>query len=287
MQKELQTPEVVEEALTHISRIATLPAIAGKILSLVDDENVTAGDLEKLISGDPVLSARVLKVVNSTFYGMPSTIGSIRHAVVVLGFDALRNIALAASMSRFFKGSLGQIGFNIEDIWLHSAAVAVAARMIGAQTDVDPSECFLVGIVHDIGMVVQMQARTDEFAMLVEAFRAGEIGSYRRAELQFLGAPHDEYGLGLCRKWNFPRIIHAAVGYHHEPAELTGHERRIAQIVSVADSLAAEAKIGFCCAVSHTISPQAMAELNLTDQGLNEIREALPGAASEAASLYS
>lgn len=94
----------VEAALSRVSRLATLPEITTRILEVLDNPDTTADELKQLVSSDPVLSARVVKVVNSSFYGMPAAVNSIKQAIVLLGMGGLRNIALAASLSRLFGG---------------------------------------------------------------------------------------------------------------------------------------------------------------------------------------
>ena len=95
---------VIDSALARVARLATLPEITTRILEVLDNPNATADDLEQLVSSDPILSAKVLKVVNSSFYGMPAEVSSIKQAIVLLGVGGLKNIALAASLAKLFGG---------------------------------------------------------------------------------------------------------------------------------------------------------------------------------------
>src|SRR5947207_13992778 len=135
---------IITEAVNSISHIATLPEITLKIIELVDNPRSTAQDLNKLISNDPALVSRILKVVNSAFYGLPGQIGSINRAVVLLGLNAVKNIAIAASLAKLFRG--GQIcpSFNARDLWNHSIAVATGTRLLSEKVGLGlPDEAFL------------------------------------------------------------------------------------------------------------------------------------------------
>jgi len=277
---------VVAEVLAQISRIATLPQITSKILTVLEDPDTTAQDLQTLVSSDPVLSARVLKVVNSSFYGRRSQVASIRQSIVVLGMNALRNIALAASLAKLFKTTAPR-GFDPSGVWSHSVAAGSAARLICEHTGDPAEEMFLAGLVHDLGTVIQLQTRRTEFAQLLEIMATGEFGSARKAEKQILGATHEEIGLAICEKWGFPEAIKAAVGFHHEPSAATGASRRTAQLIGLADSLANESGIGYCCSAHGFNLDGATAELGLTPSALATVRERLPALADDAMNMLS
>src|SRR5690606_32325129 len=112
--------QAIANAIREISHIATLPEITLKIVSLVEDPKSTAQDLHKVISNDPALCARILKVVNSAFYGLPGQIGSINRAIVLLGLNAVKNIAIAASLAKLFRGGALTPTFAARDLWAHS-----------------------------------------------------------------------------------------------------------------------------------------------------------------------
>ena len=114
-----------------------------KIIGLVEDPDSTAQDLNKVISNDPALGTRILKVVNSVFYGLPRQIGSINRAIVLLGLNAVKNIAIAASLAKLFRG--GQISdqFNARDLWIHSIGVATTTRLLADKVGLGlPDEAF-------------------------------------------------------------------------------------------------------------------------------------------------
>ncbi len=277
---------VVQAVIKEISHIATLPEVTMKIVQLVEDPDSTAQDLNKVITNDPALGARILKVVNSAFYGLPGQIGSINRAIVLLGLNAVKNIAIAASLAKLFRG--GQIcpGFDARDLWTHSIAVASATRMLAARSGVSvPDEAFLAGLIHDLGIMVEIQARRPKF---VEAFEKSQKEgiTLRDAEFAVFGANHEHFGAALCRLWKFPENFWHVTGFHHRPMELPAMQRALTGLVYVADIIAASMELGFSGDVEATeIDPKLLGELKLEPQHLEDTINDLPAAMDEASGL--
>lgn len=274
--------EVVTAAIREISHIATLPEITVKIVELVEDPKSTAQDLNKVISADPALCARILKVVNSSFYGLPGQIASINRAIVMLGLNAVKNIAIAASLAKLFRGGELTANFSARDLWVHSNATAVGCKVIADALRMGLSdEAFLAGLIHDIGIMVEMQADRNK---LIEVFQ--KVGADRdgipannmlELETQVFGANHQDFGVGLCEKWKFPKTFACVTGFHHRPLELPAESRTITAMVYVADRLAAEAVKGFRHDLLHTdVGSDVRDELKLSTEKLEEIRRVLP-----------
>lgn len=278
--------DVVQAALAQVSRLATLPEVTARLVRLIDDPDSSADDLADLLERDAVLAARVLKVVNSSFYGMPAEVLSIRQAVVVLGFSGLKNIALAASLAKLFRGGSVHESFTARGLWQHSSAVAAAAKMLADATGDAGDELFLIGLMHDVGLVIEMQALRAGFIEVIETQSSDADASFCDTELAVLGATHEDFGMALCEKWNFPPLMREAVGFHHRPGEIEGEGRRAAEIICVADHLAGEAGIGYCGTVEGDPWPDAVIlDLGLDTPTLDDIRARLPEAAAEADQL--
>ena len=282
-ESEQSVSEIVDAAMVHVSRLATLPEISVRILSLVEDPDSSAEDLEVLVSSDAVLSARVLKVVNSAFYGMPSEVATIQQAIVMLGFGGLKSIVLAASLAKLFRGGSIDESFNAQDLWSHSAAVGAAAKLLADEIGMDGGEMFLTGLMHDVGIVVEIQASRTGFVEVIKARAENPPETFGETEARILGATHEDFGLGLARKWNFPPAMQAAVGNHHHPERAEGDARRIASLICVADHLAALAEIGYVGTVAGSPFPTDAAEfLGISESVLDNVRAALPETASQA-----
>ena len=150
--------KVVTKAIQQIGQIATLPEITVKIIELVEDPDATASDLHRIIEFDPALCSRVLKVVNSSFYGLPGQIGSINRAIVLLGLNAVKNIAISASLAKLFRGGNICAAFSAKDLWTHSTATAATSKLLADELGMScADEAFLAGLMHDIGIIVELQ----------------------------------------------------------------------------------------------------------------------------------
>lgn len=268
---------VVTKALASIGDIATLPEVTVKIIEIVEDPNSTAKELHLVIKTDPALSAKVLKVVNSAFYGLPGQIASVDRAIILLGMSAVKNISVAASIARLFKGGKMSEQFGAKDLWSHSVAVGVAARLItkasGQQAGWD--EVFLAGLIHDIGILVERQAHPDQLAEVINRCAAGE-GSFQELETKIIGAEHQEFGDALTTKWKFPRHLRAVVGCHHDPGRLSPELQKLGYTIYMADVLCCQERIGFYLTSENVeISDEDLAQAHISRDQLEEIRATL------------
>lgn len=281
--------QLVQAAIKEVSHIATLPEVTMKIIGLVEDPDSTAQDLNKVISNDPALGTRILKVVNSVFYGLPRQIGSINRAIVLLGLNAVKNIAIAASLAKLFRG--GQISdqFNARDLWIHSIGVATATRLLADKVGLGlPDEAFLAGLIHDLGIMVEIQVRRAKFVEVIDKLAADPELTMREAESQVIGANHEQFGSGLCKLWKFPSSFAYVTGFHHHPHDLAGQNRLLTSLVHVADVLCAKLEIGFTRSVeTDHVQSELLDPLNLTQQQVEEVQVSVPEAMKEAGALLS
>ncbi len=237
--------KIVDDAIAGVAQIATLPEITLKIIELVENPRSTAQDLHKVIGNDPALVARILKVVNSAFYGLPGQIGSINRAIVLLGLNAVKNIVIAASLAKLFRGGKVSANFAAKDLWTHSIAVGVMSKLLVTKINQTlPDEAFLAGLIHDIGILVELQAFRDPLVEIVERAAQEEI-RYIDLETSVLGVDHQMLGAGLTAKWKFPRSFQYVTGYHHNPMSLAPECRWLTCIVHVADHMVCRNGIGF------------------------------------------
>jgi HD-like signal output (HDOD) protein len=282
--------QAVQGAIREISHIATLPEITLKIIQLVESPNSTAQELHGVISKDPALCTRILKVVNSAFYGLPGQIASINRAIVLLGLNAVKNIAIAASLAKLFKGGQLTPGFAAKDLWTHAIGAATATRMLASSMKIGlADEAFLSGLLHDVGIMVEMQYDRNRLVEVLEkceaAKNAGQPFNMLDVEAEVFGANHQDFGAALCEKWKFPRCFANVTGFHHNPEQLPADQRTLATIVSVADRLAASLEGGFGLDVgSHDVPQAHLDELKLTHDNIADIKARLPQQITEAQS---
>jgi len=278
---------VATERVKQLGQLATLPSVTLKIMRLADDPNATGDALDQLLAADPALGARVLRVVNSAFYGLPGTVSTTRAAIVRLGFAAIRNIAIAASLTRMFRGGHVSDTFDAKELWQHSVAVAEAARLLAVRTRRgSPDEALLAGLLHDIGMIVAMQTSRSEFERLLRALDDPTPLTFAQAESDHLHTTHEMLGAALSVSWGFPNALTLVTGHHHAPMLVPAADRVLPALVHVADHLAAQCQLGYTRTVSaEGIEVGVLEWLGLTEADLAAVRDTLPAATSEAAQV--
>ncbi|UCG16354.1 MAG: HDOD domain-containing protein [Phycisphaerales bacterium] len=284
VEAETREKAVVAKALASIGEIATLPEVTVKIIEIVEDSRSTIKDLHEVIKRDPALSTKVLRVVNSAFYGLPGQIASVDRAIILLGLSAVKNIAIAASISRLFRGGQISAHFTAMDLWRHSLGVGVASRAIAKAAGVVGAldEVMLAGLIHDLGLLLERQAFADELAQVIDRCEAGE-GDVLSLETEIIGADHQVFGDALTTKWRFPRNLRAVIGFHHCPDRLSPELQQLGAIIRTADILCCKDKIGFhLTAHSQEFTEELLETVDITVEQLTEIRDGLEDGLSEA-----
>src|SRR5262245_14380161 len=243
---------LVQQALKKVTTIATLPEITARIIKTVEDRKSSASQLHHIVSHDPALVTRILKVVNSSFYGLPGQIASIERAIVLLGLNAVKNIAVASGLGQMFRGATLCDGFTAKDLWSHCVAVGVTARELSRQLKIPVSdEAFLAGMIHDIGMLVLLQTAPEQLRTICETARRDKR-PYCEIEREITGGlDHQQLGAGLAEMWKFPRSCQLVAGFHHEPSTLSDDARRLVTIIHIADTLCCQAGLGFNLTALH------------------------------------
>lgn len=235
----------IAETLKKVATLATLPEVTARIVSTVEDPKSTAAALHKIVAHDPSLATRILKVVNSAFYGLPGQIGSVERAIVLLGLNAIKNIAVAASLGQLFRGGKLCEGFVPKDLWTHCIAVGVTARELARQMTLPiADEAFLAGLIHDTGLLVSLQVWPDKLQQACEIAQKSER-DFCEIEREVAGADHQQLGQGLAELWKFPRTCQMVAGYHHRPAALGDQHRMLVTLVYIADTLCCKQNRGF------------------------------------------
>lgn len=201
------SPELSQKLSAAVERMPAFPKSVEKILALTRDVNSTPKDLVDVIDKDPVVTVKVLKVVNSAYYSLPRQVTSIGHAVVYLGFNTIKNLALSiAAIGMLPKEN--DSGFDVQQYLLHSLATASIAKQLASKVDnADPMDCFIAGLLHDFGKVVFAQFMPAEFKTAL-AISAQDKSSLHTALRATIGADHALVGAMLVEKWRFaPALI--------------------------------------------------------------------------------
>jgi len=220
--------------IARVEDLPTLPRTVLRITELVNDPRASAKDLSIIITDDQVLTARLLKLVNSSFYGFPSQVSTVTGAIVLLGFDAIRNLLLTTSVLDLFPARIAKVRRDQEQLWDHSLGCAIGAKSIGNFLRHDKlEELFVAGLLHDIGKIVEMMFLPDEFARITERVRAEGV-LISSAEQDLLGCTHADIGRLLAERWNLPAKLVGVIAQHHTPAA-AGPFALEASIVHLAD----------------------------------------------------
>lgn len=193
-----------------IKNLPTLPGMIEQISKAVESQRFSVADVGKLISRDQVLSAKVLKLANSAFFGFSRKVGSLTQALVLLGFDVVKGLILTSSVFDLMKA-------RAEGLWLHSMGVATASSVIASVLEMeDAEEISLAGLLHDLGKVV-LRAHMAEDMEAISELVENEGMSIRDAELAVLGFTHAEVGKWLAESWKLPDQLADPIQYHHDP----------------------------------------------------------------------
>lgn len=236
--------------------LPTLPKVLDEVSRLVEQPDSTTEQIAKLISMDQVLSAKVLKMVNSPVYGFPGRISSIQHALVLLGFNVLRSIIVSTSVFEVMTE-------NMVGLWEHSLGCATAcgviARMLGFK---DAEEYSVAGLLHDLGKVVATVQLPDVKPEIEKAVTTDDL-SYLAAERQVLGFGHDRINAWLADYWKLPPNIKEGLSYHHKP-HLAQLYPEMACVVHLADFMVRLFEFGFSGDVGVTyLQPEALKILRI------------------------
>ena len=226
-------PDLGSAIRSKIKDLPPLPTVVTKLVSIMGQEDSSADDVTKVLSTDQALAGKVLKLVNSSFYGMPGEVSTISRAVVILGFSAVRNLATGLGVAGALKGAGGEE--YQQAFWHHATTCAAGARIVADRTGYpDPEEAFVAGLLHDIGHLVQAIAAPEIFqALLAEGHDA-----LLAREADELGLGHARAGQKLLRHWKLPTLLCDTVRHHHTPKVITGNDAPLTSLVALGDVLA-------------------------------------------------
>lgn len=265
----LMEKELLKKKIQSIIQLPALPAIAIEIINMVEDPRTSASMLGRVISKDQVLTAKVLKIANSPFYGFSRKIATIDFAIIVLGFDTLKEVVMSVSLISSLSKKLTR-EFNSRQFWDHSIACGVIARALARNHGYRViGEVFIAGLLHDIGILIINQYLFNEYKEIVKLINQEKI-SLEDAEMRVLGVTHGEIGSWLAEKWNFPGQLVDTIAFHHHPIQSEQY-REIVSIIHMADVLCQKLDNGyFELEKDINLDTQGEGMLNLQDFNLTE-----------------
>ena len=224
-------PTELRNRIEQVGDLHTLPHVVQRLATMIGSPTVSAEEIGMIIEKDQVLAAKVLRLANSPFYGFPSRIGSVSHAVIVLGFNVVKGLTLCASALTIMKDA------GMDQLWRHSLGVAITAKLLATRLDIkNPEELFVSGLLHDIGKVVLYVKWPDVGNSIKEALNTRTDHSLFDVEQELTGLSHAEIGGCLASAWHLPVTLREPILYHHNPTQAKDATLQTA-IVHVADIL--------------------------------------------------
>ncbi len=232
-----------------LDSLPTLSVVALRIGEVLHAKNVTVRQVAEILRMDPAISAKLLRLVNSAYFGIPGGVSDIERAIPFVGFNTLYQLVLSISVIDTLGGRGS--GFDARELWTHSLVVATAARELASEVRFsDDGVCFTAGLLHDIGKIAIAKVSPESLARAVVTMKQEGV-SLHEAECKHGIAPHDRIGSRLARQWRFPATLLAPIEQHHAilrtPVRdrLAPHLRSITEIVAAADAMSVECTQSF------------------------------------------
>jgi putative nucleotidyltransferase with HDIG domain len=271
----------LEELVAQVEDLPALPLVVTQVIRLTEDPDSTAQDLNAVISRDQALTAKVLRLANSAYYGFPRRIGTVTEAVILLGFNTIRNLVLAASVSNVLQREAPGYQLARGELWRHSLASAMAARLLARKARFRAAEeAFVAGLLHDIGKLVLSHYVGQAYEEII-----GEVTNqglpFMEAEQRALGYDHAQVGGLVAEKWNLPGQLSEAIRCHHQP-RLATLNPPLTAFTHAADALAL--MLGLGVGVDGLLYPldwEAVAGVGLTEKQVQEVMAELSDSLSD------
>lgn len=228
-----------QQLVEHVKSLPTLSSAVARLSALLQDENAGPEDFERAIRFDPALTANVLRLANSPYFGVAKEISSVSEAVIHLGSRRVFELAVGAAFARVIPERIPGYDMRADGFWLHSVAVAILAEALAKEVGgAPPNMVFTAGLLHDIGKLALAAFLPHASPEVLQRLRQGGV-SFKQAVRDALGTDHTEVGGLVARAWNLPGPIVAVVRYHHVPGDAPEEaDQRLLDLVHLADCLA-------------------------------------------------
>lgn len=261
----------LDEIVNQVNDLPALPHVVGKIIQLTEDPDATAQDINKVLNQDQGMTAKVLRLANSAFYGFPRRISSVTDATIFLGFKTVRGIVMAASVSDLLSKEMEGYTLAQGELWRHSQSVAMASRFVAQHAKVTGVDAaYTAGLLHDIGKVILNTYMKEAYHEVIEKVANDDI-PFMQAEEIVLGFNHAQVGARVAEKWNLPEDLVEAIAYHHQP-EQAAKNQKLTAIVHISDAVCLMMGIGIGIdGMLYPLSSEALQLLDLDELAIDQI----------------
>lgn len=268
--------ESLKEIVKNIKNLPTLPAIAQEVLSLLNDNKLSIERLEVIIERDPAISAKILSVANSAFFGFQVTSDALGSAMMRIGFNNVKNIALAISLMTILDDGKRGRAFDYKKIFNHSVSVGFTARLLCKSLKLKMNEdCLMIGMLHDLGYLVLNRYFPEKYEEVMFEFEKGL--PLLEAEKKVLDFTHSDIGMWLAEAWKLPDMVQDTNLFHHTPSLAKRNEKHVA-VVHIADYLTSKNIISpIEKDPGYPLDPSSLEILGISDNDLKEMEESVGG----------
>lgn len=230
----------IKRIQNYIFQMPNLSTTVTKVLEICNNPKTSPNDLNRVISLDPVLTGKVLTLINSAYYSLPKEVTSLTRAIIMLGLNTVRNLALSTAVLESFGRKESFPSLSIDEFWSHSLCVGVTAKSLAAIKGVrfiEREEYFVAGLLHDLGKIPLNRCFPDEYVQTLELAKL-EQDTLDRAENMILGFDHCSVGKMIADKWHLSKAMNDSLRYHHNVDEVKEENREMVALVALANTYA-------------------------------------------------
>jgi len=230
---------LMEEIIVAVDDMPPFPQVVQRAMQALGDPEYEVVGLVDILKVDQAITANILKLCNSAYFGLPRKVSSLKEAVVYLGANQLRQLLLSGAASKIFEKPNAGYAVFADELWRHALATAVMAQVLRKfkRLKIDENTLFTAALLHDVGKVVLSNFVADKYLAIEKMVESGE-SSFQEAEREVLGFDHAEIGGKIAEKWEFPESITTAIAFHHEPARAAKEFRILTELVALSNNLA-------------------------------------------------
>ncbi len=261
----------------YISKMPSLSTTAMKVMEICNKPSTSPNDLNHVISLDPVLAGQVLKLVNSAYYSLVNRVTSLTRAIIILGINTIKNMALSLSIMASIKGPKSFRAITIDEFWTHSISVGVIAKKLAVSKNISLShreDFFVAGLLHDLGKIPMDGSFPEDYAQVKEMVDNEQI-PLLEAERTVFGFDHGSIGRVIAAKWRLDEKLLNVFKYHHNPEVFEGGDRAFVETIALANALTNIMKIDIWDndLIYGTNIPELLERLNIDPEGLLNLRQ--------------
>ena len=228
----MQNLEKIENLIRECENLPTLPGIALKLIEAYQKPDPDIQEIGDLLTTDPPLTVKVLKIVNSCFYSLPTKITSVHHAIKLLGSKAIKNLALSFNLIKTFQPDQYEL-FDYKRFWKNSLVGATATRLLSEKLEPGHADdAFILGLLQDIGILMLGHCMPRQYVLVVNEV-GKNLNIHPRAETRVVGVDHQEIGEYLTKSWGLPNTFYLPIGYHHIPDQLTSAQSSVVNLTRI------------------------------------------------------